>query len=61
MKDLGYSKNYQYPHNHKDNFVEEEYLPSELKGRQYYIPSENGQEKKLKEWLNYLWKGKKNY
>ena len=61
MKDLGYSQNYKYPHNYDTKFVVEDYFPPELKNKQYYSPSENGQEKKLKDWLNFLWKGKKQY
>ncbi|GAB4291743.1 MAG: replication-associated recombination protein A [Ignavibacteriaceae bacterium] len=61
MKEIGYSKNYKYAHDFKNHFVEENYLPDELKDRQYYFPAESGQEKKLKEWLSFLWKQKKNY
>lgn len=61
MKELGYGKNYQYPHNFDNNFIEESYLPDQLKNAQYYFPSENGQEKNLKERLKQLWKHKKKY
>jgi putative ATPase len=61
MKEIGYAKEYRYPHEFKDNFVEEDYLPKELASNQYYIPSVNGQEKKLKDWLKFLWKAKKKY
>jgi len=36
MKDLGYGKNYQYPHNFPQSKVKQEYLPKELKGKKYY-------------------------
>ncbi|MCU7499427.1 MAG: replication-associated recombination protein A, partial [Ignavibacteria bacterium] len=36
MKELGYGKEYQYPHNFENHFVEKDYLPDELKGKQYY-------------------------
>ena len=61
MKDLSYGKEYKYPHNFDNHFVEENYLPEELNKSQYYFPTENGQEKKLKDWLKFLWKGKKKY
>lgn len=61
MKDLGYHKNYKYAHDFDNHFVEENYLPDELKTKQFYFPTENGQEKRLKEWLKFLWKTKKNY
>lgn len=61
MKDLGYHKNYKYAHDFENHFVEENYLPKELKTKQFYFPTENGQEKRLKDWLKFLWKTKKNY
>jgi len=61
MKAIGYGKEYKYPHDFDNNFVTENYLPEELKGSQYYFPSENGQEKNLKERLKGLWKGRKRY
>lgn len=61
MKDLGYHKNYKYAHDFENHFVEENYLPKELKTKQFYFPTENGQEKRLKDWLKFLWKTKKSY
>jgi putative ATPase len=61
MKDIGYGKEYKYSHDYDNNFVAENYLPEELKGKQFYVPSENGQEKNLKERLSFLWRGKKKY
>lgn len=61
MKDLNYGKDYKYAHNYDEHFVQENYLPDELKGKQYYFPSESGQEKTLKERLKNWWKGRKKY
>jgi putative ATPase len=61
MKELGYSGNYKYPHEFDNNFVAENYFPEELSGKQFYFPTENGQEKSIKERLKLLWKGKKKY
>jgi putative ATPase len=61
MKDIGYGKQYKYVHDHKNHFVEENYLPEELIGKQYYYPTDSGQEKNLKERLKYFWKNKKKY
>jgi len=62
MKDLGYGKGYQYPHDYPNHFVEEEYLPENLKGRTYYHPSDQGFEreikKRLEDWRKI--KGEKN-
>jgi putative ATPase len=59
MEDLGYGKDYKYPHDYPDHFVEEEYLPENLKGRIYYHPAEQGFEKEIKRRLEY-WRRKKN-
>ena len=32
---------YKYPHNYKNDWVEQQYLPNELVGRKYYIPKDN--------------------
>jgi len=46
MKELGYSKDYKYAHNYPGNWVEQEYLPSEIAGTIFYTPGENPREKK---------------
>jgi len=51
MEDLGYGEGYKYPHDYPDHFVEEEYLPENLKGRIYYEPSEQGGERDIKKRL----------
>lgn len=59
MKELNYGKEYQYAHDHDNNFVEQQYLPDQLKSKRYYEPTENGREKQIKERLSSLWRGKK--
>jgi putative ATPase len=49
MKDLGYGKDYRYSHNESERLALMECLPENLKDRRYYIPSENGFEKTIKE------------
>lgn len=44
MKNIGYGKGYQYAHDDKDGLVEQEHLPSELKGKRYYEPTTRGYE-----------------
>jgi putative ATPase len=58
MKDLGYGKDYKYPHDYSDHFIEEEYLPENLKGRTYYHPTEQGFEREIKKRLE-NWRRKK--
>lgn len=52
MKEAGYGMGYKYPHNFENHFVEENYLPEEIKNKQYYFPTENGMEKTIKERLS---------
>ena len=46
---LGSGAQYQYPHDFPGHWVKQEYMPPEVKGRRYYIPSDQGQELKLRE------------
>jgi len=61
MKEIGYGKEYKYPHDFENHFIAENYLPEELKNSQYYFPTENGQEKNLKDRLKLFWKNRKKY
>ena len=61
MKELGYGEKYKYPHDYNNHFLIEKYFPEELDGKQFYFPTNIGQEKNLKERLRFLWKNKKNY
>jgi putative ATPase len=58
MKDLGYGKDYKYPHDFPGHFVDEEYLPDNLKGRRYYEPTDFGFEKEIKKRIEW-WRKKK--
>lgn len=61
MKAIGYGKEYKYPHDHKGNFIEQSYLPKDLKDNQFYFPTDNGHEKGIKERLKKLWGKFKKY
>ncbi len=61
MKKIGYGKDYKYPHEYPHHFIEENYFPEEMKGTQYYFPTELGQEKTLKERLQFFWGKRKKY
>ncbi len=56
MKELGYGREYKYPHDFADGFVPENYFPEAMGPRAYYRPSEAGHEKviadRLKSWWN---------
>ena len=49
---LGHGVGYKYSHSYQNNYVRQQYLPDELKGKIYYEPTENGVEKKIKESLS---------
>jgi putative ATPase len=59
MKDLGYGSEYKYGHNFENHFVEQQYLPDNIKDKLYYRPTENGKEKSVKERLESWWKKKR--
>ncbi len=46
---LGHGLNYKYAHDYKNNYVRQQYLPYELDGKEFYKPSGNGYEVKIKE------------
>src|SRR3984893_11891178 len=52
MKGLGYGKDYRYPHNFEGGVAEQDYLPDQLVGKEYYQPTERGFEARLKEYLD---------
>ncbi|HVX50463.1 MAG TPA: replication-associated recombination protein A [Chitinophagaceae bacterium] len=58
MKDLDYGKGYQYSHNYKGNFSEQEYLPAEIAGSRFYEPGNNAREEELRKFLKQRWKDK---
>jgi putative ATPase len=51
MKDLGYGKGYKYAHDFRDAYVPQVYLPEALRGQIFYVPTERGYEKIIKERL----------
>ncbi|MEM7571579.1 MAG: replication-associated recombination protein A [Bacteroidota bacterium] len=62
MKQLDYGKNYQYSHDGKDNFLEQEYLPEELTKTVFFTPQDNNPtEQKMRDFLRKRWKKKYNY
>ena len=61
MKDLDYGKDYQYSHNYTGNFVNQEFLPDEIKNTKLYEPGNNARENQFRELLKQRWKDKYNY
>ena len=55
MRDLGYGKDYKYAHDYKGHFVNQQFLPDEIKQRRLWHAQENPSEDKLKERMVRLW------
>ncbi|MCA0931001.1 replication-associated recombination protein A [Lutimonas saemankumensis] len=61
MKDLDYGKDYKYSHDYSENFVDQEFLPDEIKNSKFYDPGNNPRENQFKEVLKKRWKSKYDY
>jgi len=55
MKQLGYGKDYKYAHAYEGHFVNQQFLPDEVKDARIWHPQNNAQEAKLKERMQGLW------
>lgn len=55
MKELDYGKEYKYAHDYENNFVNQEYLPKELKNTKIWEPQDNPAEARTLEHLRKLW------
>ena len=51
---LGHGTGYKYAHDYPHHYVEQQYLPDEIAGEKFYVPCENGHERKIKEWMQYI-------
>jgi putative ATPase len=58
MAELGYGNEYQYSHDFPGHFVDQQFLPDNLKEAIYYKPTDLGREKDMRERLNRWWKKK---
>lgn len=51
---LGRGLDYKYAHNYPNHYVEQQYLPDEIKDARFYEPGDNGHERRIKEWMEYI-------
>ncbi|MGQ1947130.1 replication-associated recombination protein A [Geofilum sp. OHC36d9] len=58
MKDLNYGTEYKYSHDYPNHFVEQQFMPDQLKDAQLWQAQNNPQETRLKERMDFLWKQK---
>jgi len=61
MKQIGYGKGYKYAHSYEGNFVQESFLPDEIKGTRLYEPGKNAKEEEIRKKLKHLWSGWYDY
>ena len=50
-KKMGHGVGYLYAHDYPNHYVEQQYMPSELLGKKFYHPTENGYEKNIQEYF----------
>jgi putative ATPase len=58
-QDLGHGIGYQYAHDYKEHYSGQQYLPDALRDASFYVPSENGHERAIRERLLRLTGNKK--
>ncbi len=51
---LGRGIGYKYAHDYPNHYVRQQYLPDEITGAKFYEASDNGREKEIKAWMEYL-------
>ncbi|MGS4345422.1 replication-associated recombination protein A [Myroides odoratus] len=61
MKELGYGEDYKYSHDYPNNFVDQEFLPTEISGTVFYEPGHNSRENGTRDFLKNRWQFKYNY
>ena len=54
QRQWGYGKDYQYPHNFPEAWVDQEYLPDAVAGKRFYQPKDVGEEGRLANWWKRL-------
>ena len=53
-RNLGHGVGYKYAHDYPRHYVEQQYLPDEIKDEVFYRPGDEGYEAKIKEHLQQL-------
>jgi len=58
MKELGYGEDYKYAHDYPGNFVEQEFLPAEIAGTNFFNPGSSKREQEAKQFIDSHWGNK---
>ena len=56
MEELGYGKDYKYAHDDQGHFVEQQFLPDDIRDKRIWHAKGNAAETKLQERMLHLWK-----
>lgn len=58
MKELGYGEGYQYSHDHPGNFFEQEFLPEQIAGTNFFAPGSSLKEQEIAQQIKKWWQDK---
>jgi putative ATPase len=61
MKELGYGDGYQYSHDHPGNFYNQEFLPTEIAGTNFFHPGSSAKEQEIAQQIKKWWQDKYNF
>jgi putative ATPase len=53
MKALGYGRDYKYAHDYDGAYVAQQHLPEQLQDQKFYLPTDRGYEKNIKQRLDH--------
>lgn len=55
MAELGYGEEYKYSHDFPNHFARQQFMPDDLQGLSLWAPQDSPAEKKMADWMKYLW------
>jgi len=58
MKELGYGEGYQYSHDHPGNFFQQEFLPEQIAGTNFFAPGSSPKEQEIAQQIKKWWQDK---
>ena len=58
MKELGYGEGYKYSHNYANNFIQQEFLPNEIKNTNFFEAGSSPKEQEVAQKIKKLWNEK---
>jgi putative ATPase len=58
MKELGYGDGYHYSHDHPGNFFEQEFLPEQIAGTNFFAPGSSPKEQEIAQQIKKWWQDK---